>query len=440
MAVPPGKSGRTWNRSDRTDYARQVPDDAATSRYVTFDGVAEVSRVPSSIPMLVVPDNVLRFTEGPVPVTLEHDGREVGAWAWAERAWSGADRPTVRSVSAAAPTFALSRILSSRLGIAGRTRDELCAVSVHVPVPVTLSPVMPLVDDLPRSNEVQVPAGLPGPEGAAVMIRNGVAASVVIVVRDHVRSGTARISNHLRVITEPAAAAGPGSPSVVLLHLHRGRLTNIPQMISGDRRPRWIATVSRVLQATAEGGLRWFFRAEEQAMRVVFAHPYDEHQHVVSLTDGALSRLGVRSGDKAVLNWLGNETEITVLQDHAPEGTTPEDGSAGVRSPGRSHDPTKPGPAMGMSPHLAIRVPTALRHLMHLPAASIVTVRRSTRSVLARNLNNLIIPVASLALAGAALNDPNWLVLTVGAIATALLGLSRLRMGNRRATPLGRKH
>lgn len=39
--------------------------------------------------------------------------------------------------------------------------------------------------------------------------------------------------------------------------------------------------------------------------------------------------------------------------------------------------------------------------------------------------------------AGAALNDPDWFLLTLGAVATALLGLSRLRMSDRRALRLG---
>ncbi|PUB31775.1 hypothetical protein C8K30_101292 [Promicromonospora sp. AC04] len=100
------------------------------------------------------------------------------------------------------------------------------------------------------------------------------------------------------------------------------------------------------------------------------------------------------------------------------------------------HDRSKPGFATAMPIHLAIRVPTALRFVMGLPGAAVVSVRRSTRSVLARNLNSLVIPVASLALAGAALNDPNWWLLACGAVATAVLGLSRLRLSTRRATQL----
>jgi len=45
-------------------------------------------------------------------------------------------------------------------------------------------------------------------------------------------------------------------------------------------------------------------------------------------------------------------------------------------------------------------------------------------------------PVASLALAGAALNDPSWPLLTCGAVATAALGPIRLRMATGQATRL----
>ncbi|MBL0887060.1 hypothetical protein [Myceligenerans indicum] len=408
-----------------------MPWDTLNGPHITFAGVAETSRAPSSIPMIVVPDEVLKVTDGPVPVTVEHGLRAVRAWAWAERAWTGTGRATTSHPSKDELTFSLSRVTSTLLGVAERIGTERCEVTVRVPVPVKLAPVMPLVHDLPRSDEIQVPADFPGRRGRAVMNRNGVAASVVIVSRDHVRPGTARISNHLRTITEPAVGARSDDPGMFLL--------DPPPATGTSRGGSRLDTLSAILRAGTERGLRWFFRAEEQAMRVVFAHPDDEHQHVVGMTHGALERLGVRSGDKVVLSWLGSETEVTVLQDHTPGDTDTTTHAGQDRRPGRPHDPTKPNLAMGMSAHLAVRVPTALRHLMHMPAASIVTVRRSTRSILARNLNNLIIPVASLALAGAALNDPNWFVLTFGAVATALLGLSRLRMGNRRAASLGRQ-
>lgn len=404
-----------------------MPDAVPTSAYTTYDGVAEFSKVPSAIPILVVPDDVLKATAGPVPVAVEHEGRSTRAWAWAERAWNGTSQARGPSVPADGLTFSLSRGTLSRLSITDRVSTEQCVVAVHIPNPVRLSPVMPLIHDLPESNEVQVPGAFPGPTGKAVLIRNGVAAWVTVARREHVRPGTIRMSSHLRTITGPTAASDEDGPDAVLLGqppADRELLTS-----HAGRKPHRAAAVRTALRAGIEHGLRWFFRAEEQAMRVYLAHPGDEHQHVVTMSDAALTRLGVRSGDKVVINWLGDETEVTVLKDHEPgeASTTP-----------RSHDPRKPGLAQDMSEHLAVRVPAALRHLMHLPAASIVTIRRSTRSVLSRNLNNLIIPVASLVLAGAALNDPDWGLLTLGAIATALLGLSRLRMGSRRATPLTR--
>jgi hypothetical protein len=70
---------------------------------------------------------------------------------------------------------------------------------------------------------------------------------------------------------------------------------------------------------------------------------------------------------------------------------------------------------------------------MGIPVAAVVTVRRSTSSVLMSNLYRLIIPIAGLSLAGAALEDPNWLLLGLGAIVLSILALTRLRIPGRRS-------
>jgi hypothetical protein len=364
-----------------------------------------------------VPDHVLSATAGPVPVALVHHGRRTAAWAWAERAWSDGDGSGGgRSVTPEnTPTFWLSRLAIERLDLVPG-KDT---VSIDIPGAETLSPVLPLVHDLPANGEVQVAPGDAPRPGTSLMVRNGVAAWVALVPRDHVRPGTVRISNHLRAITGPTIPESMGSAAVIF---H-------PLAVGPDRagRRHTAASIRAGLRSLTERCLRWFFLAPEQSMRVAAAHPDDEHQHIVTLHDVALTRLGVRSGDNVILRWGTAEVEVPAVADHDPESSGPAGGRA---------DPTRPGPARGMPSHLAVRVPTALRHMMDLPAASVVTVRRSTRSVLARNLNSLVIPVASLVLAGAALNDPNWALLTCGAVATAVLGLSRLRLGNNRAVRL----
>ncbi|WP_460704375.1 hypothetical protein [Myceligenerans halotolerans] len=367
-----------------------------------------------------------------MPVVVEHDGRRARAWAWAERAWEGTPwQDKAPSVPADEARFSLGRLTWERLGIADAIRSGECVVSVHVPRAVTVSRVWPLIHDLPLGNQVQVAADFPGPVGDAVMLRNGVAASVTVVVREHVRSGTFRIANHLRSITDPADGADPEQEAVFLRPAPRrfaGASSKSPRTGTRVSEAWWGAQAAA--RSGIEGMLRWFFGAEEQAVRVVRAHPGDSHQQVVSVSDALLTRLGVRSGDKVVIGWLGTETEVTALKDHRPVEAESDD---------RGFDPLRPGPAQAMPPDLAVRVPAALGYLMNLPVGSVITMRRSTRSVLARNLNNLILPVAALALAGAALNDPDWRLVIAGAVATALLGLSRLRMSKRRAVRLSRQ-
>ncbi|MGI5190548.1 hypothetical protein ACQEVI_20595 [Promicromonospora sp. CA-289599] len=395
-----------------------MPNPGPSGPHRRIEGTAAISRLPSSVPVVIVPDHVLAAAAGPVPVDIERDGRRTSAWAWAERAWgdTGADaaRPAEPEER---PTFWLSRLAFERLGLASGT--ELGTISLVVPDPKPLTPVLPLVHDIPGNDEVQVADDAELGRGSQIMVRHGVAVWVSLVPRDHVRPGTVRISNHLRAVTEPSEAGSVEQDTLFFRPLTSEHVRT--------RKRLALPAVSGWLRTATERCLRWFFLAPEQSMRLVPAHPDDEHLHVVTLQDVALSRLGIRSGDGVILRWGTTEVEVTAVADHDPVGLDSADGRP---------DPTKPLPARDMPRHLAVRVPTALRHMMDLPAASVVTIRRSTRSVLARNLNSLVIPVASLALAGAALNDPNWALLTCGAVATAVLGLSRLRMGSSRAVRL----
>lgn len=95
--------------------------DAATSTFTMIDGVAEPSRIPSSVPVVIVPDDVLKDTAGPVPVVVGCEGRQAGAWAWAQRAWNGTPGAAkAPSVPADGVTFSLSRLAWENLEIVDR--------------------------------------------------------------------------------------------------------------------------------------------------------------------------------------------------------------------------------------------------------------------------------------------------------------------------------
>lgn len=392
-----------------------MPDPGPSSTHRRLEGTSAPSGLPSAVPAVVLPDHLLPTTPGPVPVEVLHEGRGTPAWAWAERAWGEAPGTTASAHDERPPTFWLTRLTIERLGLG----TEPAPVSLVVPAPKSFARVLPLVHDLPGTGEVQVSRNTVEGPAARIMVRNGVAAWVTLVPRDHVRPGAVRISNHLRAVTAPSGEASADSETVFFRPVAGHQ--------RGVRRRRPVARAHAWARSAAERCLRWFFLAPEQEMRVALAHPDDEHQHLVTMQDVALSRLGVRSGDNVIVRWGAAEVEVTAVADHEPVTTVPA---------GPTQDPTTPPRPNDMAPHLAVRVPNALRHLIDLPAAAVVTVRRSTRSMLARNLNSLVIPVASLALAGAALNDPNWVLLSCGAAATAVLGLSRLRMGSNRAVRL----
>lgn len=82
----------------------------------------------------------------------------------------------------------------------------------------------------------------------------------------------------------------------------------------------------------------------------------------------------------------------------------------------------------GISPHVTVRMSTRLRDQLGAPVATVVTVRRRMRPVLVQNLNSLVVPLASLVLAGAALPDPHWPTLGLGTALMSVFALARLRI------------
>jgi hypothetical protein len=367
---------------------------------------------------------MLAGTHGPVPVLVSRGNRSVSAWAWEFTAWDAEIRSHwVPDDPDPADHVAINRLLAGQL-------DDAVGETLQIAIPPIMEYMMvdPVVDDLPDDTEIQVcPDDYPHPESPSpvVVLRNGIAVCVAVVPRDHVRAGTVRVPQHLQILT----GSGSGDALRVVTPVTSGldfSTTRSPR----NRLTAITASLGRAAGRVLERTLRWAFGAPELVVRVGLPHPGDDNNKTIALHPAALQRIGAESGDQVILRWGSVERVLTAVADHAPPtggSDQPANGSADRLRP------LLPPFPEAMPAHLAARVPAASRYEMGIPVAAVVTVRRSTSSVLMSNLYRLIIPIAGLSLAGAALEDPNWLLLGLGALVLSILALTRLRIPGRRA-------
>jgi hypothetical protein len=361
-------------------------------------------QIASGLPTAVVHPDVLSGTAGPVPVTVTADGVDAVAWAWSAAA-DGIPEP--------ARTLALGQIGMSRRLLSAV--DDATTVSVRVPPAVVLRTSSALVDDMPDAGEVQVNPTDVNP-GAYLLVQSGVTAWVHAVPRDHVRPGTVRVAYQLRLLTASDGATDnahvtlvAAGPDVVRHRLPGGRVRQAGEAV--DR------TMERLWRA--------LFRAPEFSARVVQAHAGDDAAPIVTLHPAVFDRIGIESGQQVLVRWGGREVVALAVADHDPPiSGSPTESMKKVQRVNRLW----PDLPEGISPHVTVRMSTRLRDQLGAPVATVVTVRRRMRPVLVQNLNSLVVPLASLVLAGAALPDPHWPTLGFGTALMSVFALARLRI------------
>lgn len=361
-------------------------------------------KIASGLPTAVVHPDLLAGTNGPVPVTVIADDRATVAWAWSAAADGIPD--DARNISHG--EVGVSRRL--RAGMSGAT-----SVSVRVPPITQLRTYSALVDDMPAADEVQVnPADIES--GTYLLVQGGVTAWVHAVPRDHVRPGTVRLAYQLRLLT--ASDRATDNPLVALVAAE-------PAVIRHQLPAKRVQRASEAVDSTMERLWRALFRAPEFSARVIQAHAGDDGAPIVTLHPAVFDRIGVESGQQVLVRWGGREVVALAVADHDPPMTgSLTEAMKKVQRVNRLW-PDLPD---GISPHTTVRMSTRLRDQLGAPVATVVTVRRRLRPVLVRNLNSLVVPLASLVLAGAALPDPHWPALGLGTTLMSVFALARLRI------------
>lgn len=362
-------------------------------------------RIASGLPTAVVHPGLLPGTDGPVPVTVSGGGRTAVAWAWS----SGAS-----GVPEAAHSLAHDQVGASRRLLA--TLSDAPTVSVHVPSVTPLRTLAALIDDMPGVDEVQVNQNDVQP-GTYLLMQQGATAWVRAVAREHVQPGTVRLAYQLRLLT---ASDGAAANTHILL------VAAAPEVITqGEQPASRFRRVRDVVDRAMEQLWRVMFRAPEFSARVFNAHAGDDGAAIVTLHPAAFDRIGIESGQQVLVRWGGREVVALAVADHDPPVAMTQTESMKKVQRVNQLWPNLPE---GMSPHVMIRMSTRLREDLQAPVATVVTIRRRLRPVLVRNLNTLVVPLASLVLAGAALPDPHWPALGLGTALMSVFALARLRI------------
>ncbi|GAA4705550.1 hypothetical protein APR04_001901 [Promicromonospora umidemergens] len=361
-------------------------------------------KIPAGLPTAVVHPDVLSGINGPVPVTVVVDDRTTVAWAW-----SAAAEGIPEDARGLSPEeIGVGRRLSEAVGNAP-------SLSVRVPPVVPLRTMAALAHDMPGADEVQVNAADLA-SGTYLLVLDGVTAWVRAVARTHVRPGSVRLAYQLRLLI-----ASDGAADTTLVAL----VAAPPQLIRHGTPATRFQRAGGAVDHAMEHLWRSLFRAPEFSARVVQAHAGDDGAPVVTLHPAVFDRIGIGSGQQVLVRWGGREVAALAVADHDPPATgLPPVSIKRVQRVNRlwPHLPE------GMSPHVVVRMSAHLRAELGAPVATVVTVRRQLRPVLVRNLNSLVVPLASLVLAGAALPDPHWPALGLGTVLMSVFALARLRI------------
>ncbi|MFD7309876.1 hypothetical protein [Promicromonospora sp. NPDC059942] len=366
-------------------------------------------KIPSGLATVVVHPDLLSGIHGPVPVTVSTDVRSTVAWAWS----AAADGIPDGARDLLPEEIGASRALSDAM-------NSAVSLSVRVPPVIPLRTRAALARDMPAADEVHVnPADVV--PGTYLLVRNGVTAWVRAVARDHVREGSLRLAYQLRLLIASDGDVDDGLVALVAAP------SEVIRRRAQDKRFRRLGSA---VDHTLERLWRALFRAPDFTARVVQAHAGDDGAPVIALHPAVFDRIGVESGQQVLVRWGGREVAALAVADHDPPETgVPPVSIKKVQRVNRlwPHLPE------GMSPHVVVRMSSSLRNDLGAPVATVVTVRRRLRPVLVGNLNALVVPLASLVLAGAALPDPHWITLGLGTALMSVFALARLRIPHPRS-------
>lgn len=304
---------------------------------------------------------------------------------------------------------------------------EPLTVAVVTPVKTWTRKIAPVdIDDIPEGMKIHTSNLGRGWVMASV---SGLAVPMKIVNRRNQQSSMVRLGRHARVLT--AASIGE---NIQLSELKRRSIResmfNHARVFRSKTTLRtkignFISPISwgiRAINSSIEFILRIYFHAPEFAMRVTHAFEGDDQDDIAGINPSIWGRLGISAGDQVIIRWGRNKSIATVFTDSSDSPPAPlSDAPQGIDNFYSELDGTIPN-------RLLIHLSALTRRDLGCPVDTVVTVRRRLTSLVRQHLSLLLLPIMTLSISAAALDNKNWYLLGIGFTALSILSFSTIRM------------
>jgi hypothetical protein len=281
-------------------------------------------------------------------------------------------------------------------------------VRATIPETVHLGVAVALVDDLPKSYEVDVSAAVKrriARRGAwGLLIYDEIPMPVRLRVRK-IDATKIRVSFPTRALIYPASNLN--SEIDEILHLSSIIDDRLPFRVALKIRhpsigiPGFLVGLPRKLihhmGQFFELLLRPILLAPIVVTRTTEALIGEDTYQVVRLNAQIFPLLGIKPGDQVIVSWASRQVVATALEFVEP-GT-----DAKVSTNLQRTDLHHTGTRGSIAPHLAIAITAPMRAALRIPRHTVVNVRRRLTPLILGRINELTIPVGGLLLAALAL-------------------------------------
>lgn len=336
---------------------------------------------------------------------IEHNSRAVGVWIHGDH--------RVPKEQKDKPVIWLTKRARSALGI-GDSGSVI--VKALIPETVELSAAVALVDDLPKSYEVDVNGTnkrrLARRNKWALLSYDEVPMPVQLRERN-IGKDKIRISFPTRALIYPASDLTGEKLSVEKLWLSEVVEDRLPFLARLRIRHPYvgsggliIAIVRRVTHHIGqlfESALRPILLAPIVVTRTTEALIGEDTYQVVRINAQIFPLLGIKPGDQVIVSWASRQivaTALEFLETPANPVTT------SLQRTDLHHTGTRPA----IAPHLAIGITAPMRAALGIPRHTVVNVRRRLTPLILSRINELTIPVGGVLVAALALPGviPRW--------------------------------
>jgi hypothetical protein len=332
---------------------------------------------------------------------IEYNERAVAVWMHADH--------RVPKEQKDKPVIWLTKRARTALGIGDSGSN---VVNATIPETVQLTAAVALVDDLPKSYEVDVSATVKRriTKGGRWGLLNYDEVPMPVRLRQRkIDSNKIRISFPTRALIYPASDLGGE-----ILQLSSVLEDRLPFLVRLTIRHPYVGILGLVVGLSKrlthhvgqlfESILRPILLAPVVVTRTTEALIGEDTYQVVRINAQIFPLIGIKPGDQVIVSWASRQVVATALE-FLEINSDPKVSTTLQRT-----DLHHTGTRSSIAPHLAIGITAPMRASLGIPRHTVVNVRRRLTPLILGRINELTIPVGGLLLAALALPGviPRW--------------------------------